>query len=287
MYTYLLQTGVYRVIRRRPVWYCRVFNIQTSLRSRTCVCLLTTDRSAASVHVIGILDICTCAVDPALVHAVHLAVLALAHFDGFAPRAQRPDYFIVDYLLLRPIVGPTHACLQGLVKPWVIWDGPKPVLSLEPIVGILKAQLTECLKDGVMVPWLVGARPTAGSWVAPKAGDLVHVTFTVGAFAGDQPATQTFNGHMSHNGVMGCRRGSISKKCMGSTLSRDLKDALFDSSHLLCLVKKKGVDIPDKKKVTWHRHTREEMTRQASVAPTPESVRAAQEAAGLGLVAYG
>jgi hypothetical protein len=211
---------------------------------------------------------------------VHLAILGLLHFDGFAPRAQRPDDFTVDYLLLRPVVGPSHGCLQRLVKPWVIWDGPKSVLSLEPIVDILRGQCIACLKDGVSVLWPVGAPRTAGDWVAPEPGEVLHVTFVVGGFAGDQPATQTFNGHMSHNGLMGCRWGSIVKTCMGSTLTTDLKQAGFDLDALKCLVKKKGVEIPDKKKVTWHRHSPAEMMLQASVLPAPEQVREAQEAAG-------
>lgn len=154
------------------------------------------------------------------------------------------------------------------------------MLSLEPIVDILRAQCIACLKDGVSVSWPVGAPRTAGDWVAPEPGEVLHVTFAVGAFAGDQPATQTFNGHMSHNGLMGCRWGSIVKMCMGSTLTTDLKQAGFDMDVLKCLVKKKGVEIPDKKKVTWHRHSPAEMMLQASVLPAPEQVREAQEAAG-------
>ena len=108
---------------------------------------------------------------------------------------------------------------------------------------------------------------------------MVHVNFTIGAFAGDQPATQTFNGHMSHNGLMGCRWGSIAKRCSGSTVTQDLKQPGFDLAQYKCIVKKKGVEIPDKKRVTWHRHTDVEMMAQASVEPLPEAVREAQEAA--------
>lgn len=215
-----------------------------------------------------------------------LSVIGVAHFDGFAPRAQRPDDFTVDYLLIRPVVGPFHACLQRLVKPWVIWDGPKAVLSLEPVLKILQAQCIECLTQGVTVPWPVGAPGQAGSWVAPKPGELIRVHFAVGAFAGDQPATQTFNGHMSHNGYMGCRWGSIAKMCIGSTLSRELKDAAFDVAALNCLIKKKGTNIPDPKKVTWHKADADLMMLQANVQPQPQMVRQAQEAAGDLNVSY-
>lgn len=126
----------------------------------------------------------------------------------------------------------------------------------------------------------MGAPRVAGDWVAPQGDQVVHVNFTIGAFAGDQPATMTFNGHMSHNGIMGCRWGSLVKVCMGSTVTRDLKMVGFDLDKLRCIVEKKGANIPDAKTVTWHRHTSSEMMEQASVEPAREKVREAQDAAG-------
>ena len=211
------------------------------------------------------------------------SVLGLLHFDGFSPFKQKKDDHTVDYLLLRPVVHHENACLQKHVAAWVIWDGPKATPHLEPITEILRGQCVSCLKDGVVVQWPVGVRTanrSGADWEQPAPNALVVVRFTVGALVADQPATETVNGSANHNAVMACRWGSITGRCVGGNLSRDKKngaDASF--SELLCLLKKKGADLPMGGKVTWHRHSSTEMVAQATVEPDPVAVALAQAAA--------
>ena len=140
-------------------------------------------------------------------------------------------------------------------------------------------QCLAALHDGVVIEWPVGAPTRAGFWVAPAAGATVTVRFAVGAFVGDQPATDTFNGNAKHGAAMGCRWGSVVRKCVGSTVAADLMNSLFKVTQLECIVKKKGKSVPDGSTVTWHRATTAVMAEQATVAPAPNAVQAAQEAA--------
>ena len=73
--------------------------------------------------------------------SVELGIVGVLHFDGFAPFAQRPDDYTVDYLLVRPVLDEFHGCMQRFVRPWVLWDGPSSVKSLEPITHVLKEQV--------------------------------------------------------------------------------------------------------------------------------------------------
>jgi len=160
------------------------------------------------------------------------------------------------------------------------------VKTLEPVVAILREQLIRCMTDGVVVEWPMSATRGVGDWQAPADGcsNAVHVRFVPGCFAGDVPATHTFNGHANHNSKTGCRWGSIAKLCLGETLATDMKDVLFEVKSLRSLVHKKGVDIPAATKVTWHRYSREEMVHQATVSPDPAAVVQAQlEAANMDL----
>ena len=74
-------------------------------------------------------------------HSVELGVVGLLHFDGFAPFAQSPDDYTVDYLQVRPVLDELHGCMQRFARPWVLWDGPNSVKSLEPITHVLKKQV--------------------------------------------------------------------------------------------------------------------------------------------------
>jgi hypothetical protein len=73
--------------------------------------------------------------------SVELGIVGLLHFDGFAPFAQRPDDYTVDYLCVRPVLDELNGSMQRFVRPWVLWDGPSSVKSLEPITHVLKEQV--------------------------------------------------------------------------------------------------------------------------------------------------
>ena len=174
----------------------------------------------------------------------------MLHFDGFAPFTQRPDDFTVDYLLLRPILEHNKGCSQHFVKPWVIWDGPRAMRSLQPVTEYCRGQLQDLLNKGVSVPWPLGASCKEGDEFLVEAKQEVTVRFLVGVFVGDQPATDTFNGNGGHASLCGCRFGGVSGICQGSTLARDrAEDPNFDPKSLEALVPKKNNNVPSDQQV--------------------------------------
>lgn len=172
-------------------------------------------------------------------------VVGVLHFDLFSPFKQRKDDYSIGYLLARPVVGPTNGCLQSLVAPWVIFDGPEHVLSLGPICTVLRQQCIECLSEGVSVSWPIGAT-TERAGLVFKALETFKAHFAFGCFVADQPALATGNSHMPHSAMMACRWGSVVGRCRGGNVCQDMADPDFDKSDLESIIGKgvNNVTIP-------------------------------------------